>query len=90
MPDGGAGSLDSLIRLYIGWGRNFVVLLDSDGAGLKEKKRYEELFGGLVNERIFALKDIEATWTKSRMEDLIEDDDKLSISARRLSERTKV
>ncbi|MBZ5638255.1 MAG: ATP-binding protein, partial [Acidobacteriia bacterium] len=30
LPGTGSGSLDSVIRLYVAWGRNFVVLLDSD------------------------------------------------------------
>lgn len=38
MPGGGAGSLDDVIRLYLAWGREFVVLLDSDKGGSREKQ----------------------------------------------------
>jgi energy-coupling factor transporter ATP-binding protein EcfA2 len=58
LPGTGAGSLDSIIRLYIGWARNFVVLLDSDTEGENQKMRYKDLFGGLVEGRIFTLRDL--------------------------------
>jgi AAA15 family ATPase/GTPase len=70
MPGGGAGSLDDAIRLYLAWGRNFIVLLDSDKTGKLQKKRYSELFGGLVDEKIFSLEDIDAKWMKKSMEGL--------------------
>lgn len=79
MPGGGAGHLDNAIRLYLAWGRNFVVILDGDTAGKDEKKRYHELFGLLVAERIFTLEDIDATWKKARMESLVEPSDQMAI-----------
>ena len=51
MPGGGAGSLDDIIRLYIAWGRSFIVLLDADKEGLAQKNRYKDLFGKLVDDR---------------------------------------
>ena len=58
LPGGGSGSLDDLIRLYIGWARNFVVLLDSDVEGKKQKKRYIDHFGPIVKDRILTLGDL--------------------------------
>ncbi len=79
MPGGGAGSLDAPIQLYLGWGRNFIVILDSDEAGEKEKSRYVEKFGGLVSDRIFSLGDIDSVWKKKSMESLIDPAERLAI-----------
>lgn len=79
MPGGGAGSLDDAIRLYLAWGREFVVLLDSDKAGVKEKQRYENLFGVLVKDRIFSLEDINPKWKKTQMESILEQIDQNKI-----------
>ena len=45
VPGNGAGSLDSIIRLYLGWAKNFVTLLDSDSEGENQKQRYMKMFG---------------------------------------------
>lgn len=79
MPGGGAGSLDNAIRLYLAWGRQFIVLLDSDRAGAREKERYVNLFGALVKDRIFSLEDINALWKKKEMESLLEVSDQNKI-----------
>ena len=56
MQGNGSGSLDAVIRLYVAWGREFIILLDSDGEGEKQKKRYNDIFGALVKDRIFLLR----------------------------------
>jgi hypothetical protein len=45
LPGTSAGSLDTVIQLYLAWGRNFVVLLDSDATGNRERQRYAARFG---------------------------------------------
>ena len=52
-PSTGSGNLDALISLYIGWGKEFIILLDSDKAGNIQKTRYIENFGIIVEKRIF-------------------------------------
>jgi len=79
LPGTGAGSLDAVLRLYLAWGRNFIVLLDSDKAGTSEKERYFDRFGPILNRRIFTLSDIEPTWQGMEMEDLFAEDDRLTI-----------
>lgn len=74
LPGGGAGSLDTVIRLYIAWGRSFVILLDSDKEGKNQKERYLKLFDTLLLDRVFCLSDIDSTWDKAEMEDLLGDD----------------
>lgn len=76
MPGGGAGSLDDVIRLYIAWGRNFIVLLDGDREGTAQKKRYANLFGPLLDNRIFLLADVDQAWDKWGMEKIIESQDR--------------
>jgi ABC-type Mn2+/Zn2+ transport system ATPase subunit len=58
VPGSGAGSLDPLIRLYVGWGKSFVVLLDGDAEGRRQKERYESVFGPVLNGRCLVLPDL--------------------------------
>ncbi len=57
-PGGGAGSLDQVIALYIGWARNFIVLLDSDTEGEAQRRRYLSPFGAVLEGRVFTVGDI--------------------------------
>ncbi|TXH76429.1 AAA family ATPase [Thiobacillus sp.] len=79
LPGAGSGSLDSVIQLYLAWGRNFIVLLDSDDEGELQKKRYAEKFGSLVEPRVFTLADINPDWKKYETEKLLVDSDRLQI-----------
>jgi predicted ATPase len=79
LPGNGAGSLDHAIRLYLGWGRKFVVLLDGDKEGIKQKKRYIEEFGSLVSQRVITLADIDPQWDGAVLEDLFADIDKEAL-----------
>ena len=79
LPGGGSGSLDSAIQLYVAWGRNFIVVLDSDSEGVTQKHRYQDRFGPLVQNRIFTLGDLDANWTGKSIEALFENGDALSV-----------
>lgn len=78
LPGTGSGNLDTVIRLYIAWGKQFIILLDSDKEGIKQKSRYEELFGNLIKNKIFILNDINGDWNKA-LESLIEKEDLINI-----------
>lgn len=78
-PSTGSGNLDTLISLYIGWGKEFLILLDSDKAGNTQKERYIEKFGILVEPRIFTLADINSVWIKHNMEKLFDDAEKIDF-----------
>jgi hypothetical protein len=78
MPGAGAGSLDSLIQLYIGWARPFVVLLDSDKTGKREQERYTKKFGRLVDERILSLAELGGCDCKA-IESLFTEEDRLAF-----------
>ncbi|MFM7857097.1 MAG: hypothetical protein ACKO96_35535, partial [Flammeovirgaceae bacterium] len=65
--------------LYYSWGRNFIVFLDGDRAGEKEKKRYLDKFGGIVEGRIFNLADFNGKWKGKEIEDLFRDTDRINF-----------
>lgn len=76
-PGGGRDSLWDIIRLYLSWGQNFIVILDGDAGGIKSKNLYKKEFDPFLENKIFTLKDI---FHKDYcLEDLITDEDKKSI-----------
>lgn len=79
LPTGGAGSKESLIALYVGWGRHFIILLDADGEGEKQRKRYIDLFGEWIGKRIFTLSDIDKNWSGRALEKILSDNDRRRI-----------
>lgn len=79
LPGLSSGSLDNLISLYIGWGRNFIVLLDSDKEGSIQKKRYIEKFGSLIEDRIYSYEDIDNEWGNLAIEKIIGETDCLGM-----------
>ncbi len=78
-PSTGAGNLDTLISLYMGWGKEFLIILDSDNEGKKQKDRYIEKFGLSVEENIFTLEDIDSTWGSISLEKLFNSKDLLNF-----------
>lgn len=78
-PSTGSGNLDTLISLYIGWGREFLILLDSDKAGNVEKQRYIKKFGLIVEKRIYLLSDINTLWDRKELESLFDSLDKIEL-----------
>lgn len=56
-PGAGKDKLYDIIRLYLAWGKYFVVLLDGDD-GVKSKKRYIKEFGEYVENRIYTIRDV--------------------------------
>lgn len=88
-PSTGSGNLDILISLYIGWGKPFIILLDSDGAGEIQKARYLDKFGIYLEDKTFILSDINNTWNKKEMENLFEPDDLFNFQKSKYSESKK-
>lgn len=79
-PGGGAGSLDPLISMLSGWGKNFLILLDSDIAGNQQKDRYIKKFETLVSGRVFSFGDIFGG-SGQRIESMICEEDKEGLRA---------
>lgn len=78
-PGTSASNLENLISLYLGWGAEFVILLDADNEGKKQKNRYIERFGPVVENLIFTLDEIDENWVNFELENLISEKDKDSI-----------
>ncbi len=81
VPGGGAGSLDGLIRLHIGWGKSFIVLLDGDAEGKKQLVRYTQEFGPMIKGRCVLLPDICNDTGMQEAEDLLSDADKAQMTS---------
>lgn len=79
LPGGGAGSLDCVIQIYLAWGKEFVVLLDSDSEGYGQKERYIDKYGKILEDKIFTLAEALEEQTDSRVEELFEQNDKMRI-----------
>jgi AAA15 family ATPase/GTPase len=79
LPGGGSGSLSKAIQLYLAWGREFTIILDSDKEGKKAKDQYIEEFGVVVKDRIFDLSSINNEWKNNGIEKLFTQDEKIMI-----------
>ena len=79
VPGTGASSLDSLIQLHIGWGKSFLILLDGDAEGTKQRERYEQEFGPMIKERCVLLPDICGESEVKEAEDLLSKADKTRL-----------
>lgn len=89
VPGISSSNLTNLISLYLGWGTNFVVLLDSDEAGIKEKERYIEIFGKSIEDLLITYQDIESEWSNFETEDLFSEIDKKNIQFKNYPKDTK-
>ncbi len=78
-PSTGSGNLDSLISLYMGWGKPFIILLDSDKAGNTQKERYIEKFGIFLEDKTFVLSDVDLVWDGFELEKIFFNEDLLSF-----------
>jgi hypothetical protein len=70
-----------MIKLHLGWGKSFVILLDGDKEGIRQKQRYEENYGpGLAN-RCFLLPDVVGDPVVTEGEDLLTSSDAAALIA---------
>ncbi|WP_026710274.1 AAA family ATPase [Flavobacterium filum] len=88
-PSTGSGNIDTLISLYIGWAKPFIILLDSDKSGKNEKERYIENFGIYLEDRVFLLSDINNEWSNFTLEDLFSKNDLLNFQKSKFIESQK-
>lgn len=86
-PGAGATKLYDIIRLYLAWGKKFIVVLDGDKEGQEAKAAYNEEFGELVKDKIFTINDILSV--KKPAEFLIRDVDKEVITFEALAVKSK-
>ncbi len=76
-PGAGRDSLGDIIRLYLAWGKKFIVILDGDKPSTTSKNNYVKQFYPFLNDKIFTLKDI--LGINGSLEDLFESEDKEEI-----------
>jgi len=79
IPCTSSSNMENLLSLFIGWGRDFFALLDSDNEGINQKKRYIEEYGIALEKNIFTYQDIDPNWTKIETEKLIAKEDQEKI-----------
>lgn len=71
IPGTSASSMEGLIALLIGWNCDFLVLLDDDKAGKDERKRYFDLFGQVIDDKIITYSDIDKQYAGFALEKFI-------------------
>jgi ABC-type cobalamin/Fe3+-siderophores transport system ATPase subunit/5S rRNA maturation endonuclease (ribonuclease M5) len=81
LPGTGASKFGHVIQLYMAWGRNFIILLDSDMEGSRAAKRYREDFGVFLDGRLIDLKEATSSPQTIAIESLFEDEDLLAFQA---------
>lgn len=79
LPGVGASQFRLVIQLYMAWGRNFVVLLDSDSEGVRSATRYREDFGVFMEGRLVDLKSATLSPNVEAIESLFELEDLLAF-----------
>lgn len=57
-PGAGKDQHWDILRIYLSWGKKFLLILDGDAGGEKSKEKYVKEFKGFVEDKIFTLKDI--------------------------------
>lgn len=78
-PGAGKDKHESIISLYLAWGREFLVLLDSDKGGEEAKLRYLKEYGKVVEGKIFTLGDIDHSLKGMETEELIDERERMKI-----------
>lgn len=72
IPSTGSGNLDTLISIFLGWGKDFIILLDSDNEGKLQKERYVVKFGANIEDKIFIYRDINSGFDGKNLENLFD------------------
>ena len=75
LPGTTASGFDTLISLYLGWGRRFVLVLDDDEEGRRQKQRYIDAWNLPVSQ-VCTLGDISPNWSGWELEDFLSEADK--------------
>lgn len=76
-PGAGKDQHWEIIRIYLSWGKKFLLILDGDTGGEKSKEKYVKEFKGFVEDKIFTLKNILGQQLET--EDLITEIDQKKI-----------
>lgn len=80
LPGAGCDKNQTIIQLYMGWNRPFVILLDADKAGTSAKKDYVKAFGEIITHSIKTYADFVPEIGAVAMEDIFTEEEKLLIT----------
>lgn len=80
LPGAGCNKNHSIIQLYLGWNKPFMVLLDADKAGKKAVKEYASTFGDIIKQNIKTYNDFVPEIGDVAMEDIFTETEKLAIT----------
>jgi 5S rRNA maturation endonuclease (ribonuclease M5) len=80
-PSTGKDKIESIVSLYLGWGRNFLVLLDGDKGGRETAAKLKKTFGSILDDRVFTLADIDPDWAGGALESLFDVADRDAVTA---------
>ena len=80
IPGAGCGKNNTVIQLYMGWNKPFMVLLDADKAGQRAAKDYLSTFGNVITPSIKTYKDFVPEIGDVAMEDIFTEEEKLAIT----------
>lgn len=80
LPGTGAGTLTTVIQLYLGWARPFLVLLDGDAAGNRARQKYVNHFGDWIRPNILTLPEVAGDERVTAIESLLSEADRLTIA----------
>jgi predicted ATPase len=78
-PGTGKDKLDYIISLYVGWGRNLIVLLDDDKGGRGTYNRLMKDYGVVLENRLFRLCHVDNAFKGKCMEEVFVDPDPMKI-----------
>lgn len=82
LPGAGCYKNHSIIQLYMGWNKSFIVLLDADKAGKNAIKEYVSTFGNIILQNIKTYEDFVPEIGAVAMEDIFTEAEKLAITQR--------
>lgn len=82
LPGIGCNKNHSIIQLYMGWNKSFVILLDADKAGKNAVKEYVSTFGNMIKQDIKTYEDFVPEIGAVAMEDIFTEAEKLAITQR--------
>lgn len=69
-----------IVQLYLAWNKNFLILLDSDNAGISAKKQYVESLGPVVASKIKTYKDFSPEIGDFSMEGIFNEQEKILLT----------
>lgn len=79
LPGLSCEKLYPLIQHYLAWGKNFIIMLDGDKAGIEAKKEYIEQFGNILKDKIYSYQDISNLAKSGKLENYITKEDKIKL-----------